>query len=99
MGGVGKMSEAVHVTGRERGWGWRGVLGGRMSGLGEWVGWENEWGRLHMLQGGGKEGRGMYRGVSREKRWVGEWVGWENRWGGKMSREGCACCRERERGG
>ena len=27
-----------------------GELGGRMDGVREWLGWENEWARLHMLQ-------------------------------------------------
>ena len=25
------------------------VLGGKMGGVAEWVGWENEWAALHML--------------------------------------------------
>ena len=44
---------------KENGWG------------GRWVGWENEWGRLHMFRGG-MEGRRMHKGVGREMGGVGE---------------------------
>ena len=55
--------------------------GRRMGGVGEWMGWENEWGKLHMLPGG-REGRGIDRGIDR-----GIWK--ENGQGGKLIGVGC----------
>ena len=36
--------------------GMKGQGAGRMGGVVEWVGWENEWGWLRMLQGGREGG-------------------------------------------
>ena len=62
-----------NVAGREGGKGLEGELEGKVDGV------ENEWGGLHILQGG-SEGKRMDRAVRRK-----------HGWGRRISGVGCEC--------